>query len=64
LKKIHEARAAANKSYLHWLGMYKYKVLTSLLRLVTVDKYVFKSQPQQIAKRYGQVEKIEIHIFG
>jgi hypothetical protein len=29
---------------------YKYKVLSSLLRLVTVDKYVFKSQPLQIAK--------------
>jgi hypothetical protein len=29
----------------------KYKVLSSLLRLVTVDRYVFKSQPLQIAKR-------------
>lgn len=29
----------------------KYKVLSSLLRLVTVDKYLFKSQPLQIAKR-------------
>lgn len=29
----------------------KYKVLSSLLRLVTVDKYVFKNQPLQIAKR-------------
>jgi hypothetical protein len=32
----------------------KYKVLSSLLRLVTVDRYVFKSQPLQIAKRCGQ----------
>jgi hypothetical protein len=29
----------------------KYKALSSLLRLVTVDKYVFKTQPLQIAKR-------------
>ena len=30
----------------------KLNVLSSLLRLVTVDKYVFKSQPLQIAKRW------------
>lgn len=29
----------------------KYKVLSSLLRLVTVDKYVFKSRLLQIARR-------------
>lgn len=33
---------------------YKYIVLSSLLRLVTVDKYVFESQPLQIAKRCQQ----------
>src|SRR5690606_25865603 len=32
----------------------KYRVLSSLLRLVTVDNTVFKSQPLQIAKRCGQ----------
>jgi hypothetical protein len=42
---------AANKSYLQWLGDVLVKVLSSLLRLVTVDRYVFKSQPLQIAKR-------------
>lgn len=31
-----------------------YKVLSSLLRLVTVDRYVFKGQPLQIAKRCRQ----------
>jgi hypothetical protein len=34
------------------------KVLSSLLRLVTVDRYVFKSQPLQIAKRLAAI------IFG
>src|SRR5690606_9235763 len=32
----------------------KYRVLSSLLRLVTVDNNAFKSQPLQIAKRYAQ----------
>ena len=35
-------------------GKCKYKILSSLLRLVTVDNNGFNSQPLQIAKRYAQ----------
>jgi hypothetical protein len=44
----------ATKAICNGWVMCKYKVLSSLLRLVTVDRYVFKSQPLQIAKRYRQ----------
>jgi hypothetical protein len=39
----------------------KYKVLSSLLRLVTVDRCVFKSQPLQIAKRCASFTLGQIH---
>jgi len=37
-------KTAHNKSYNQWRVMTKYKVLSSLLRLVTVDKNGFKSR--------------------
>ena len=33
---------------------YKFKVLSSLSRLGTADRYIFKNQPLQIAKRWQQ----------
>ncbi len=46
----HKARATTAAICNGWVKC-KYKVLSSLLRLVTVDKDAFKSQPLQIAKR-------------
>jgi hypothetical protein len=39
---VNKAQRTANKNYNQWRVMSKYKNLSSHLRLVTVDKYVFK----------------------
>jgi hypothetical protein len=49
-----ETQLLPTKAICNGWGKCKYKVLSSLLRLVTVDRYVFKNQPLQIAKRCGQ----------
>ena len=55
----------ATKAICNGWVKYEYKVLSSLLRLVTVDRYVFRSQPLQnsqtlaVIVRYSQITNTE-----